>query len=451
MFSLFHPRLERNQVFGVGGREPSRIARSVRHWALGRLIVVLVLAQVLPAGVGNAEEPESAGEAAAKIEAVRAPIVMTERAAELHQSLLMFDGHNDLPWEVRKRAGRSFDNLDISKPQPELQTDIPRLRAGGVGAQFWSVYVPGETMRQGQALTQTLEQIDIVLAMMDRYPETFELALTADDVVRIRGEGKIASLIGVEGGHSIENSINVLRQLHRLGARYMTLTHNVTLDWADAANDRAVHGGLNEFGEEIVREMNRLGMLVDLSHVSPDTMRHALRVTAAPVIYSHSSARGIADHPRNVPDDVLPLVAANGGVIMVNFYSSFIVPESAARDAESAALRKRLIEETGDEQAADAEVRRWRRQNPAQAGTIHDVLDHIDHLVRHAGADHVGIGSDFDGVTMVPDQLEDVSTYPLITQGLLDRGHDEATIRKIMGENVLRVMRRAEEVAASGR
>ncbi|TVQ00526.1 MAG: membrane dipeptidase [Planctomycetaceae bacterium] len=410
-----------------------------------------MLVLLLPAGVGGGDEPELADAVAADVEAIRAPIVMTERAAELHRSLLMFDGHNDLPWEVRKRAGRSFDNLDISKPQPELQTDIPRLRAGGVGAQFWSVYVPGETMRQGQALTQTLEQIEIVLAMMNRYPETFELALTADDVERIRGEGKIASLIGVEGGHSIENSINVLRQLHRLGARYMTLTHNVTLDWADAANDRAVHGGLSEFGEEIVREMNRLGMLVDLSHVSPDTMRHALRVTAAPVIYSHSSARGIADHPRNVPDDVLPLVVANGGVIMVNFYSSFIVPESAARDAESAALRERLIEETGDEQAADAEVRRWRRQNPAQAGTIHDVLDHIDHLVRHAGADHVGIGSDFDGVTMLPDQLEDVSTYPLITQGLLDRGHDEATIRKIMGENVLRVMRRAEEVAASGR
>lgn len=401
------------------------------------------ITSVLLASVARGDEPSAV--------ATRGKIVMTPAGERLHRSLLLIDGHNDLPWEVRKRANRSFDNLDISQPQPELQTDIPRLRTGGVGAQFWSVYVPGETMRQGQSLTQTLEQIEIVHQMLARYPETFELALTADDVRRITAAGKIASLIGVEGGHSIENSLNVLRELHRLGARYMTLTHNVTLDWADAANERAVHGGLSEFGEEVVREMNRLGMLVDLSHVSPDTMRHALRITEAPVIYSHSSARGIADHPRNVPDDVLPLVAANGGVIMVNFYSSFIVPESAARDAQSAALRQRLIEETGDEQAADAEVRRWRRLNPAQPGTIHDVLDHIDHLVRHAGPDHVGIGSDFDGVTMVPDQLEDVSTYPLITQGLLDRGHDEATIRKIMGENVLRVMRRAEEVAASKR
>lgn len=381
----------------------------------------------------------------------RERIVLSDRAAALHRSLLLVDGHNDLPWEIRKRAARSFDNLDIALSQSDLQTDIPRLRQGGVGAQFWSVYVPGETMREGTALAQTLEQIEIVHQMLRRYPETFELALTADDIVRIRAAGKIASLIGVEGGHSIENSLNVLRQLHRLGARYMTLTHNVTLDWADAANDKAVHGGLSPFGEEVIREMNRLGMLVDLSHVSPDTMRHALRVTAAPVIYSHSSARGIADHPRNVPDEILPLVAQNGGVIMVNFYSAFVVPASAARDAEAARLREQLKRQLADDAAVEAAVQKWRRQNPAVPGTIHDVLDHIDHLIRHAGPDHVGIGSDFDGVPMVPEQLEDVSTYPLITQGLLDRGHDETVIRKVMGENVLRVMRGAEAVAARDR
>jgi membrane dipeptidase len=227
----------------------------------------------------------------------------------------------------------------------------------------------------------------------------------------------------------------------------MTLTHNVTLDWADAASDKELHGGLTPFGEEVVREMNRLGMLVDLSHVSPATMRHALRITTAPVIYSHSSARGVADHPRNVPDEVLPLVAKNGGVIMVNFYSSFIVPASAARESEVIRLKRRLQDAGTSADAIDAEVKKYRTQHPATRGTIHDVLDHIDHLVRLAGPDHVGLGSDFDGVPMVPEQLEDVSSYPLITQGMLDRGHDESVIRKVMGQNLLRVMRAAEAVA----
>ncbi len=381
----------------------------------------------------------------------RPPIELTDRAIQLHRSLLVIDGHNDLPWEIRKRASRSFENLDISQPQAEIHTDIPRLKIGGVGAQFWSVYVPGETLQDGSSLTQTLEQIEIVHAMIARYGETFELALTTDDIERIHARGKIASLIGVEGGHSIENSIGVLRQLYQLGARYMTLTHNVTLDWADAANDQALHGGLTPFGEEVVREMNRLGMLVDLSHVSPDTMRHALRVSTAPVIFSHSSARAIADHPRNVPDDILPLVARNGGVVMVNYYSNFVVPEAVARDAAAARLEARLKQELGDEQAVAAAVRRWKRENPPPRGMIHHVLDHIDHLARTAGIDHVGLGSDFDGVPLLPEQLDDVSSYPLITQGLLDRGYDEPSIRKIMGENLLRAMRQAEAVSAQPR
>lgn len=379
---------------------------------------------------------------------IRPAIVLSEEARQLHRQLLVIDGHNDLPWEMRNRAARSFDTLDISQPQQAIQTDIPRLRNGGVGAQFWSAYVPGETLKQGNALAQTLEQIEIIHSMIERYPETFELALRADDIVRIHRDGKIASLIGVEGGHSIENSLGVLRQLYHLGARYMTLTHNVTLDWADAANDQVRHGGLTPFGEDVVREMNRLGMLVDLSHVSPDTMRHALRVTTAPVIFSHSSARGIADHPRNVPDAILPLVAQNGGVVMVNFFSNFIVPAAVQRDTAASRREAELMQQLGDEQAVAAAMRRWKRENPAPRGSIHDVLDHIDHLVRIAGVDHVGLGSDFDGVPLVPEQLDDVSSYPLITQGLLDRGYDEESIRKIMGDNLLRAMREAEGVAA---
>lgn len=405
-------------------------------------------AVTVPVVRGDDNQPATAQIATILPASQRPQIVLTAAAAELHKSLLVIDGHNDLPWEVRQSAARSFENLDISKPQPSLQTDIPRLRVGGVGAQFWSVYVPGTTLKEGNSLAQTLEQIEVVQTMIAKYPDVFELALTTEDIRRIKSNGKIASLIGVEGGHSIENSLSVLKQLYRLGARYMTLTHNVTLDWADAANDKSINGGLSPFGEEVVREMNRLGMMVDLSHVSPETMRHALRITRAPVIYSHSSARGVADHPRNVPDDILPLVAANGGVIMVNFYSSFIVPHSARLDAQANQLRQRLREEGLDDEAVDAEVRKWKRENPALPGTIHDVLDHIDHLVRGAGVDHVGIGSDFDGVPMVPAQLEDVSTYPLITQGLLDRGYDEVAIRKIMGENLMRAMAKAESVAA---
>ena len=254
----------------------------------------------------------------------RPPVVLTDAARQLHAQAVVIDGHNDLPWELRKQGSLSFDKLDVAEEQPTLHTDIPRLRQGGLGAQFWSVYVPASTAYDGTALTATLEQIEMVSAMISHYPEAFELALTVEDIVRIQATGKIASLIGVEGGHCIENSLNVLRQLYRLGARYMTLTHSDTLDWADSATDESAHGGLTPFGEDVVREMNRLGMLVDLSHVSPDTMKHALRVTSAPVIFSHSSALAIADHPRNVPDDVLRMIVENGGVVMVNFYSGYV-------------------------------------------------------------------------------------------------------------------------------
>jgi membrane dipeptidase len=359
----------------------------------------------------------------------------------------VFDGHNDLPWQIREKASRSFEKLDIARPQPELHTDIPRLREGNVGAQFWSVYVPAETGRQGTALLQTLEQVELVKAMAARYPDVFALARTADDVERIRGQGKIASLIGVEGGHAIENSLENLRRLHRLGAGYMTLTHSDTLSWADSATDDQPHQGLTAFGEEVVREMNRLGMLVDLSHVSVETMKDALRVSKAPVIFSHSSSRAVADHPRNVPDDVLRLTARNGGLVMVNFYSGFVVPSSARRMNRMFDVMRELRQKHPEDADYEQAVRRWRLNNPIQPGTVRDVVDHIDHMVRVAGIDHVGLGSDFDGVSMLPSQLEDVSTYPVITQELLSRGYTPAEIHQLMSGNMMRVLREAEQVA----
>jgi len=378
----------------------------------------------------------------------RGKIVVTDRARQIHAGATLVDGHNDLPWVIRTKGSSTFDKLDIAKPQPEMHTDIERLRQGGVKAQFWSVYVPASVRHDGKALSTTLEQIAIVKAMIARYPETFALALSVDDVERICREGKIASLIGVEGGHSIEDSLAVLRQLYEQGARYMTLTHSDTLDWADSATDEAKHDGLTPFGEEVVREMNRLGMLVDLSHVSPATMKDALRISTAPIIFSHSSARAICDHPRNVPDDVLRLTAANGGVVMVNYFSGFVVPGAAEPAKKYMKFRKELKAKYGDDtETMKAELRRWEINNPIEPGTIYTVLDHIDHIVKIAGVDHVGLGSDYDGITKVPVQLEDVSTYPHITQGLLDRGYSEQDIHKILGGNLLRAMRQAEKVA----
>jgi membrane dipeptidase len=366
----------------------------------------------------------------------------------VHFGSFVFDGHNDLPWEMRTKADSSFDKRDIRASQPKMQTDIPRLKAGGVGAQFWSVYVPADTMKKGTALNDTLEQIQLVKAMIERYPDVFEQARTADDVERIVKAGKIASLMGVEGGHSIEDSIENLRRLNALGAGYMTLTHSDTLAWADAATDKPQHQGLSAFGEEVVREMNRLGMLVDLSHVSDETMKDAIRISKAPIIYSHSSARAVANHPRNVPDDVLTLVKENGGVVMINFFPGFIVPRSAEIMAKMFDKRRELRAKFPSEADYQREERRWELENPYPAGSIHDVVDHIDHITKLIGVDHIGIGSDFDGINRVPKQLEDVSTYPLLTQELLNRGYKPADIHKIMSGNILRVMRGAEKVAA---
>jgi membrane dipeptidase len=367
----------------------------------------------------------------------------------LHEASLVIDGHNDMPWEIRTNGDSSFDKLDISQPQPRLQTDIPRLRQGGVGAQFWSVWVPVEAGYRGEALSTTLEQIELVKRMVARYPETFALAYTADDIDRIHQEGKIASLIGVEGGHCIEESLAVLEKLYDLGARYMTLTHTDTLSWADSGTDEARNGGLTPFGEEVVRKMNELGMMVDLSHVSAETMHDALNVATAPVIFSHSSAMAVADHPRNVPDDVLKRIREKDGVVMVNFFSGYIVPEAVNTVAEGMALEKKLrqVDKLSDDEV-DREMRRWKAKNPYPRGTIHDLLDHIDHIAKVAGVEHVGLGSDYDGVSVLPTQLDDVSSYPYITQGLLDRGYTEEQIQGIMGGNLMRVFRKVEAAAA---
>jgi len=370
------------------------------------------------------------------------------RARALHRAVPMFDGHNDYPWEVRQKAGKDPAKLDIRNAQPATMTDIPRFRRGGVGAQFWSVYVPASLAGQ-QAVTATLEQIDIVYRMVARYPDVFEIARTADDVERIFKAGKIASLIGMEGGHSIDSSLGALRMFARLGARYMTLTHSKNVPWADSATDTPEHGGLTPFGEDVVREMNRLGMLVDMSHVSRDTMDDVLRVTQAPVIFSHSSARALCDHPRNVPDAVLRMLPKNGGVVMVSFVPGFTTPQASAWDTAQETEQARLEAlPPKDESAVKAGMAAWTAAHPRPKVTVAQVADHIDHVRKVAGIDHVAYGSDFDGISSAPSGLDDVSTFPALTAELLRRGYSDDEVKKVLGLNLLRVMRAAEATAA---
>jgi membrane dipeptidase len=361
----------------------------------------------------------------------------------------LIDGHNDLPWAIResKVATRDVEAYDLRKRTPK-HTDIERLRKGMLGGQFWSVYIPGEIKDSGYARVQ-LEQIDIARQVIAKYPDVFRLCPTALCVRQAFAAGRIGSMLGMEGGHAIENSLGALRAYYDLGARYMTLTHNVTLDWADAALDKPTHGGLTRFGEEVVREMNRLGMLVDLSHVSPGVMSDALDVTEAPVMFSHSAARALVDHRRNVPDSILARLPKNGGVVMVTFVTSFISEKFRQRDRARAAKRQELAQRFGTDTASiTRELSTWDQANPAPKVTLREVADHIEHIRKIAGVDHIGIGSDFDGIDDVIEGLEDVSTFPALFAELARRGWTEADLRKVAGENVLRVLETAEKVAA---
>jgi len=371
------------------------------------------------------------------------PMQVSDKAQAIHARSLVIDGHNDLPWKIRTDSNSDFQILDIAQSQPQLHTDIPRLKAGGVGAQFWSVWVPVSLGYEGVALLTTIEQIELVKKMVATYPQQFEMATTVADIRRIHGQGKIASLIGVEGGHCIENSISNLNHLFDLGAQYMTLTHADSLDWADSATDDAKANGLSPFGKEVILRMNQLGMMVDISHVSAKTMHDVLDTSQAPVIFSHSSARAVAASPRNVPDDVLKRIPEHDGVVMVNYFSAFVVPK-AVQVYHAGLEYKRELQKKYDTAQVNQRYKQWKAEHPLPPGDIDDVLDHIDHLVKVAGWQHVGIGSDYDGVSMVPAGLEDVSTYPRITQGLLDRGYTEEQIQGILGENLLRVMEKVE-------
>ncbi|MBL0165537.1 MAG: dipeptidase [Xanthomonadales bacterium] len=405
---------------------------------------------LLAMGVAQAKSPAAATDAdlLARVERVLAKTPL-------------IDGHNDLPWEIRTREGGVDLNVDHSKmPAPAdapkdyvgLMTDIPRLRAGHLGAQFWSVWIPATTTGP-EAIKTTIEQIDIVKNMAAQYPQAFQMAYTADDIVRIHKAGRVASLIGIEGGHQIDNSMATLRQMYALGARYMTLTHTLNNDWADSATADPQHDGLTTFGRAVVGEMNRLGMMVDLSHVSPKTMKDAIAASRSPVMFSHSGARGLIDHPRDVPDDVLLLVAQNHGIVMVNFYPGYISQERARWDSDHAAEATRYNSPPyvglyiGQPERAAAAMAEWERLHPPPSVKLAEVADHLDYIRKIAGVESVGIGSDFDGIPITPDGLDGVDKYPALLVELARRGWTDADLAAVAGGNMLRVMRANEAVA----
>ena len=421
----------------------------------GLALAIIILAAGGPAKAQSPSTPAPASDAA-----------ISARVAQVLARTPLIDGHNDLPWEIRERfAGRveavnlAADTSRLPHPpravadQIPLMTDIPRLRAGHVGGQFWSVWIPANVTGPA-AVRMTLEEIDIVHSMVERYPADLEMAATADDIERIHRSGRVASLIGIEGGHQIDDSLPVLRQMYALGARYMTLTHTADNDWADSATDDPAHHGLTRFGRAVVHEMNRLGMLVDLSHVSPETMKAALAASAAPVIFSHSGARALVDHPRDVPDDVLRLVAANHGVVMVNFYPGYVSQARALWEADYAAERTRFNAPPyaglyiGQPERAQAALAAWKAAHPAPEVTLAMVADHIEHIRNVAGVDCVGLGSDFDGIDATTQGLDGVDKFPALLAELARRGWSDQDLAKLAGGNLLRALRAAEAVSA---
>ncbi|RAK65008.1 membrane dipeptidase [Phenylobacterium kunshanense] len=410
-----------------------------------RVSIAVGLAAVLLAGAANAQPADP--KLAARIDKVLAKTPL-------------IDGHNDVPWAARQRFGHHPEKLDLSKDttalsapgEPGLMTDIPRLRAGRVGGQFWSVYIPA-SYNGPIAVQTTLEQIDIVKGLAVRYPDVFEMAYTADDVVRIHKAGKIASLVGIEGGHQVNESLPVLRQMYDAGARYMTLTHSLNTRWADSATANPQHGGLTAFGKQVVAEMNRMGMLVDLSHVSADTMRDALEVSQAPIIFSHSGASGVAEHARNVPDDVLAMVKKNRGVVMVNFAVNYVSRERAVWASDRSAEQARYNAPPfgglyiGQPEKAKAALAEWEKAHPKPRVTLAMVADHVDHIAKVCGRDCVGLGSDFDGIPETPEGLEGVDKYPALLAEMARRGWSDAELAGLAGGNVLRALKEAEAVA----
>lgn len=389
--------------------------------------------------------------------AQKAPPTPEAVAAAALKAAPIFDGHNDVPWTLRLRVGNVLRDVDFHDTtelgrhptRGAMHTDLRRLRQGGVGAQYWSVYVPSNVNEQ-LAVQQTVEQIDVMRRLAARYPDDLMLAQNSVELEKAMKAGKIAGMLGIEGGQSIGSSLGVLREMFGMGVRYMTLTHSKNVPWADSGTDVPVHDGLNDFGRLVVREMNRIGMIVDLSHVSEATMRDALEVTKAPVIFSHSSAKGVTDHPRNVPDAVLPLVKANGGIVMVTFVPGFINAgvrsHGLARTAEDARLKSQFPDRPAEIKAG---MEAWDKANPAPRATINDVADHIDHIRKLAGIDHIGIGGDYDGIDTVPQGLEDVSTYPALFTELARRGYSQADLMKLSNGNALRVLKAVEAYAAS--
>ncbi|MGW0670789.1 dipeptidase [Streptomyces sp. NPDC002746] len=371
-----------------------------------------------------------------------------EKARELLAEHPVVDGHNDLPWALREQVDYDLDARDIAADQSaHLHTDIPRLRAGGVGAQFWSVYVRSD-MAGEDAVSATLEQIDAVAELLARHPADLRRALTADDMETARAEGRIASLMGAEGGHSINNSLGTLRALHTLGVRYMTLTHNDNIAWADSATDEPGVGGLSPFGHEVVREMNRTGMLVDLSHVAATTMRDALATSTAPVMFSHSSARAICDHPRNIPDDVLERLPANGGIAMATFVPKFVLPAAVAwTKAADENMRAQGLHHLDTTERGMKVHAAFEAANPRPMATVATIADHLDHMREVAGIDHIGIGGDYDGTAFLPQGLEDVAGYPNLIAELLGRGWSAADLARLTWQNAVRVLRAAEDVS----